>query len=125
MEGKKTPALKKFEVYVIYSSNKSSKVRVRKVKFGYYGEIDRDTCESERFQHMREQYKKLLIDSEDFSHDVFVETGAFFNPKFWDINVQWLKCSAQRQEEYIQQIDDFLVAKYSAKAYDLHNNNKV
>lgn len=47
MDGKKVNVPKKFEVCVIYNSSKSKKIRVRKVKFGYYGDVERESCESE------------------------------------------------------------------------------
>lgn len=116
VDGKKTVAPKKFEVCVIYSSSNSKKLRVRKIKFGCYGDVERDSVTEEEFKKMRAKYDRILIDHEGFDKVTFDKTGSFFNPKFWDVNSQWtLSDSSVSQEELIKRIDEFLIEKCGKK----------
>lgn len=110
---KKIRASRKYEVLVIYSSNKSKKLRVRKVKFGFYGEADKTTVSAEQVGLLRDKYQKLLVDHEGFDHSLFVKCGGFFNTKFWDLNMSW--GANQNVEDSVALLDKFLKQKYSGK----------
>ena len=77
------------EFAVVYKKSGSNSLGARKISCGLVGEKYANNSDPLLVKKMQDLYKSIVIDHPEFNQQIFEETGAYFNPKFWEVNLLW------------------------------------